>query len=262
MSWLSVFPASPASTRPSINDVVLSLHHPSTPYGFGLLLLSLYTSASINLPSTPSSPEHLDALLNSSSSSAITLLFAPEAAIAANLYGHLLSKMVGDSSFIIRHARTGKLALLRNGIIARDTVWDWLLFTGVRKDAGLQAIRAVVLAGAVEQSKLDLFRLVLGAPALATLEVPMLLCPLTAGMMWDVQRLPPPGTVPDGRERGHVGPPTAGIEMKILGRDDALAGQIRGEVSHADDDSADGRSRSWCAPPPCRPRRRSRPMES
>ena len=228
VSWLSLFSGAPQSTRPTINDVVLSLHHPSTPYGFGFSLFCLYTSASLNLAPIPDSAEALDVLLNAAASPSITLLVGPEPVLATSLHRHLLNKMLGDASFIIRHSRMGKLALLRKGVLSRDTFWDWLLFSGVRRDAGLRTVRAVIISGAVEQSKTDLYRLVLGAPAMSTLEHPFSLAPLAAGLMWDLQRLPPPG----GGERGHVGPPTAGTEIKLSGDESEIArGRVRGEVS-------------------------------
>ena len=227
VSWLSLFPGAPQATRPTINDVVMSLHHPSTPYGFGFSLFFLYTSASLNLAPAPDSAEALDVLLNSAASPPITLLVGAEPILASSLHRHILNKMLGDASFIIRHSRTGKLALLRKGVLSQDTFWDWLMFSGVRKDAGLRLVRAVIISGAVDQSKTDLYRLVLGAPAMSTFEHPFSLAPLAAGLMWDLQRLPPPG----GGERGHVGPPTAGTEIKLSGDESEIArGRIRGEV--------------------------------
>lgn len=228
-----MFPGAPYNTRPSSKDVALSFHHPSTPYGFGLSIALVYTSSSINLPTPPGSAESLDAMLNSSACPPISLLFGPESLVAASLYSQLLTKMVGDASFIIRRARTGKLALLRKGVLSRETFWDKLLFNGVRKDAGLDSIRGIIISGAVEQSKLDLFRLVLGSPVVSTLEHKYSLSPITASLMWDIQRLPPPfKAVPDGNERGQVGAPTAGTEIKFqVIESEIIRGRIRGEAS-------------------------------
>lgn len=150
------------------------------------------------------------------------------------LYGHLLQKMEGDSSVIIRYARAGKLNLLRKGVTSRDTFWDWLLFDGVRKDAGLVRLRALVIEGATEQSRLDVFRLALGCSAVSTLAHATLLAPLTTGMFFDYQRLPPPFVEAHeltGRELSHVGAPTAGVELKVMGEEeDIVAGHRRGDV--------------------------------
>lgn len=61
---------------------------------------------------------------------------------------------------------------------------------------------------------------------------PTFLAPLCAAHMFDVQRLPPPGAKRlRGNEKNHVGPPTLGIEMKIVGNEDEIAaGRIKGEV--------------------------------
>lgn len=137
--------------------------------------------------------------------------------------------MEGDSSLIIRYARTGKLNLLRKGIITQDSYWDWILFRGVTKDAGLGKLRALFVEGPLEQSRLDFFRIAFGCAVTSTLEIATLLAPLTSGMMHDVQRLPP---LRCGKQLGHVGSPGGGIELKLIGDEELIsAGTRRGEVS-------------------------------
>jgi hypothetical protein len=50
--------------------------------------------------------------------------------------------------------------------------------------------------------------------------------------MWDVQRLPPPGAQEVvGREKGHVGAPAVGMEIKFKGEESEFeSGRVRGEV--------------------------------
>lgn len=234
ISWASLFPASPKSTRPTLSDSLISFHHPSTPYGLGLALFTIFTSASLLLISLPDSATHedLQALLSSRSAQPASLIFAPSSTFSEPLYKLLLSKMLGDSAFIIRQARNGKLRLLREGVLATKTTWDSILFQGVKKESRVHRLRALFLEGPVEQSRLETFRTTLGVPTVATLAHAFLLSPLAAGIMWDVQRLPhPQGASP--RSLGAVGPPVVGIDVKLRG-DEAqiLDGIIKGEVRH------------------------------
>lgn len=56
-----------------------------------------------------------------------TLVFAPAHVAAEPLYALVLHKILGDSSVIVRHARDGKLRLLREGTVSKQTFWDSLL---------------------------------------------------------------------------------------------------------------------------------------
>jgi hypothetical protein len=174
-------------------------------------------------------------MINAEAAPLSTLVFIPKKLVNISLYPHVLQKMEGDSSLIIRYSRTGKLNLLRQGILVQDTFWDWLLFRGVTKDAGLAKLRALFIAGPIKQSKLDFFRITFGCAVVSTLEITCLLAPITSGMLYDVQRLPPPHTVGqelNGKELGHVGFPTAGISIKLIGEEEGIqAGARRGEVS-------------------------------
>lgn len=235
VSWLSLFPASPKASCPSHKDTILSFHHPSTPAGFGLALFALYTQASLYLPSLPHNATHedLSIVLLSPSCPPPTLIFAPSAVLDQPLYSFLLQTMLGDSSFIIKHARNGKLRLLREGVVSRSTWWDAILFDGMRKDVHLHALRALTFDGPVLQSRLDFFRIALGAPTIPTQGHAFLLAPLSAGMMWDFQRLPPPGTEENEgvQEKGNVGPPVSGVELKLRGDESEIsAGRVKGEV--------------------------------
>ncbi|GAA6024103.1 hypothetical protein JCM11491_005994 [Sporobolomyces phaffii] len=234
VSWLSVFPSSPLSTKPTIKDTIYTFHHPSTPYGLGLALLAISTSASIYFPalSTDPSSEEIEALFAARTAPAATLIFAPSATLATPLYTVVLEKMIGDSAIIIRQCRNGKLRLLREGSVSKTTIWDTILFKGLRKDLGVHMLRGVFFAGPLEQGKLETFRCTFGTPAVSTLVHPFLLAPLSHGHFYDYQRLPPPGTVRlTGKEKAHVGPPAAGVELKLRGSEDDLAqGRIRGEI--------------------------------
>lgn len=229
-----MYPASPRPTRPTVNDTILSFHHPSTPYGFGLALFTIYMGASLSLPTlSDKSPESLDALLGSASSPPATRIFGPASLISASLYTLLLQKMMGDAPFIIKRARDGKLRLLRKGILSTTTLWDSILFGGIRKDINLLQLKGLVLAGPIEQNKSDFFRIALGASVVSTSEHEFLLAPLSAAGMWDFQRLPPPSSINlTGNEIGHVGAPIAGLEMKLKGDEKEISeGRMCGEVS-------------------------------
>ena len=214
----------------------MSFHHPSTPYGLGLALLALYTSASLSLPALSATPDadSLTLALRSPSAASPTMIFGPAPLISNPFYKLLLGNLLGDSAFIVRHARDGKLRLLREGTVSQTTWWDKLIFTSLRKEVGLSQIRAVVLEGDIEQNRVEFFRLVLGTPVLATLAHAFLLGPLSAGLFYDFQRLPPPGLTDNDvstAAKAHVGPPVAGVEVKLRGEEkDMLAGRIRGEV--------------------------------
>ncbi|GAA6061663.1 hypothetical protein JCM10212_000846 [Sporobolomyces blumeae] len=236
VSWLALFPGAPTSTKPTIKDTIYTFHHPSTPYGLGLALLAASTSASLLFPSLSSrapSPEEVEVIFTTRTAPPATLLFASAEILATPLYTLTLQKMLGDSSFIIRHARDGKVRLLREGSVSKQTFWDSLLFQSVRKDLALHKVRAVVLSGSTEQNKLELFRCALGCPAASTLEHPFLLSPLSHGHLYDYQRLAPPGlaTSLNGKEQAHVGAPAVGVELKLRGDEGEIAdGRMRGEV--------------------------------
>ncbi|GAA6004545.1 hypothetical protein JCM10207_000927 [Rhodosporidiobolus poonsookiae] len=236
VSWLSLFPASPQPTLPTLKDNLVSFHHPSTPYGFGLALLAIYQNASLtlfSLPTEPSAdPEAVLELFNNKSAPPANLVFAPTKVLAQPLYTLILQQMLGDSSFIVRHARNGKLRLLRSGSVSKQTMWDSLLFKGLRKDTGLTHIRGLFLSGPIEYSRLETFRVALGCPCVSTYEHALLLAQLANGNMWDVQRLPPPGAqFVTGREKAPVGAPTVGVELKLKGEEkDFEDGRPRGEI--------------------------------
>ncbi|KAM0753777.1 Proteophosphoglycan 5 [Meredithblackwellia eburnea MCA 4105] len=236
ISWLTMYPAAPKLSRPSINDTILSFHHPSTPYGLGIALLAIYTSAAISLPSLPdevSSAQVLDAL-KTPSAAPPTLVFAPSKRFATPLYRAFLEAMLGDSQFVITRARDSKLSLLREGVISQSTFWDKALFSHVRKDTGLVKIRQLVLEGQVEQNRLDFFRIACGVPVQTTLRHAFFLGPLSSSFMYDFQRLPPPGLKDEEittSEISHVGAPVAGVEVKLRGLEsDIAAGRISGEI--------------------------------
>ena len=85
---------------------------------------------------------------------------------------------------------------------------------------------------ALDQSRFETLRAALGCPVAQTLAHPVLLSPLCAAHMFDVQRLPPPGAKRlRGNEKSHVGPPTLGMEVKLVGDEDEIAaGRIKGQV--------------------------------
>ncbi|BGP45970.1 hypothetical protein JCM10450v2_001809 [Rhodotorula kratochvilovae] len=242
VAWLSLFPASPQATKPTLKDSVLSFHHPSTPQGLGLALAVIYQSASLSFPALP--PTDLDEEATADALCDIlapkppaTLLFAPAATLDHPLYTLILQKILGDSSIIVRQARDGKLRLLREGTVSKLTFWDSLLWKGLRKDIHLTSLRGLFLTAtspstAVLQSHLDTFRSALGCPVVPLLGHAALLAPLANGNMWDVQRLPPPGARDlGGEERGHVGAVTAGMEIKLVGEEaDFSSGRVRGEI--------------------------------
>ncbi|GAA5951745.1 hypothetical protein JCM3765_003104 [Sporobolomyces pararoseus] len=234
VSWLSMFPSSPLPAKPTIKDTIYTFHHPSTPYGLGLALLAISTSASLYFPqlSTEPSSEEIESLFATRSAPAATLIFAPSSTLATPLYTLTLKKMIGDSSFIIRQARNGKIRLLREGSVSKSTIWDTILFKGLRKELGLHMLRGVFFSGPLEQGKLETFRCTFGTPAVSTLSHPFLLAPLSHGHFYDYQRLPPPGVFRlTGKEKAHVGPPSAGVEIKLRGSEEEIEkGRIRGEI--------------------------------
>lgn len=162
------------------------------------------------------------------------MIFGPSALISQPLYKVILGNMLGDSAFMVRNARDGKLRLLREGIVSQMTWWDKLIFTSLRKEVGLAKLRTVVLEGPTDQNRIEFFRIVFGTPVLATLAHAFLLGPLSAGLMYDFQRLPPPGVSEKDFSSGakaHSGPPVAGVEVKLRGQEkDIVAGRVRGEV--------------------------------
>ncbi|GAA5933013.1 uncharacterized protein JCM15063_002270 [Sporobolomyces koalae] len=234
VSWLSLFPASPTPSKPTIKDTIYTFHHPSTPHGFGLALLAISTSASLSFPPLSDEPssDEVETILTSRSAPPATLIFSPSKTFATPLYKVALEKMIGDSGFIIKLARNGKLRLLREGSVSKKTLWDSILFKGLRKDLGVHMLRGMFFDGPLEQGKLETFRCAFGIPAVSTLSHACLLSPLSHGNLYDYQRLPPPGVVRlTGKEKAHVGPPATGIELKLRGNEDEIStGRVRGEL--------------------------------
>ncbi|SGZ22028.1 BQ5605_C022g09416 [Microbotryum silenes-dioicae] len=248
VSFSTLFLSSPKPLRPTIYDSLLSLHHPSTPYGFGLALFTVYTSCSLALRTLPEEATHedLEQLLAPTRSNGppATLVFGPTSRLSFPLYRLLLSRMLGDSAAIIRQSRNGKIRLLREGVITRDSVWDSLLFKGVRKDAHLTRLRAVFFtcsAGAddemgppLEQARAEMFKATLGIPVVSVLAHSAICGPIANSIYYDAQRLPSPvGTQDEASDRTHVGAPSVGVELKLIGCDEAQIQQeqrFKGEI--------------------------------
>lgn len=141
--------------------------------------------------------------------------------------------MLGDSALIIRQARNAKLRLLRKGVFSKSSWADMILFNGLQAETNLASLQLLALEGGMLQSRIEFFRLALGAPAISTLENKFLLAPLTAGLEGDCQRLPPPGLTKslNSSEVDRVGAPTVGTEIKLRGEEEDFArGRMRGEV--------------------------------
>lgn len=237
VSWLSVFPVAPRSLRPGTRDVLASFHHPSTAYGFGLALLSVYTSSTLMLPalSTPISHEDFSAwLMSLSPAGRPTLIFGATATLHDGLYKGLLSTMLDLTGWILTNARDGKLRMLREGVISKESGWDTVMFKHVAADYNLAQLKMIVYDGPAPASQVESLRSILGAPVLSTLSHPFVLAPLAAQHAYDVQRLPPPGVMDKsltGKELGHVGPPVPGVEIKLKGdENDLVGGRLRGEI--------------------------------
>ena len=123
--------------------------------------------------------------------------------------------------------------MLFRSVVTRSTWWDSILFDGMRKDVHLHALRSLIFDGPVLQSRLDFFRIALGVPTISSQGHAFLLAPLSAAMMWDFQRLPPPGMEENEgvQEKGSVGPPVSGVELKLRGDEaEIAAGRVKGEV--------------------------------
>ncbi|KAM0792439.1 hypothetical protein ACM66B_005116 [Microbotryomycetes sp. NB124-2] len=232
VSWASLFPSSPLPTKPTVKDVAMIMHHPSTPYGLGLCLFLIYCSASIDLPVLPAEATHDELFQILNMPPFISLLFSPAQPTSDLYYRLFLTNMLGDFASIIKYGRDAKLRLLRKGVLKNDTFWDKILFNGVRKDSRAIKLRAMFLEGESEQARLESFRTILGQPCVATKAHAFLLAPLSAAMLYDLQRLPRPGSEEvDMREVAHVGPPTAGVEIKLLGKEEEIQrGRVRGEL--------------------------------
>ncbi|SCV69040.1 BQ2448_2060 [Microbotryum intermedium] len=248
VSFSTLFLSSPKPLRPTIYDSLLSLHHPSTSYGFGLALFTVYTSCSLALRTLPDDATHedLEQLIAPTRSNGppATLVFGPTSRLSFPLYRLLLSRMLGDSAAIIRQARNGKIRLLREGVITRDSVWDSLLFKGVRKDAHLTRLRAVFFTCSggedddmglpLEQARSEMFKATLGIPVVSVLAHSAICGPVANSIYYDAQRLPRPDETRDeASDRTHVGAPSVGVELKLIGCDEAQIKQeqrFKGEI--------------------------------
>lgn len=237
VSWLSLFPVAPRPIRPTSRDNLASFHHPSTPYGFGLALLAIYSSTTLSLPVLPEGFEHdtFTAWIgNQPAPTRPTLLFAPSAVVRLPMYYSLLQQMRDLAGWTLDMAKDGKIRLLREGILTKDTQYDEFFFKHVRKDAHLDELRAIVFEGPAPTSQLETLRAILGVPVITTQSHSFLLAPIAAPLMYDTQRLPAPGRVRAdlfGHDSGPVGPPVPGVELKLVGLEaDIAAGRVRGEV--------------------------------
>ena len=238
VSWLSLFPVTPLAIRPTSRDHLASFHHPSTPYGLGLALATLYTNAALSFPTlvSPAEPTSVSAwLFGLPVPARPTFLFAPTAQLQGAVYKALLKQMLDVGGFSLSKARDGKIALLRDGILSKTTFWDTIMFKHVRADANLDELRAIVFEGPAPAGQLETIRTILGVPVVTTLGHPFLLAPVSGQGMYDLQRLPPPGVKQadhTGRDNASVGPPLPGVEIKLVGAENDMAsGRVKGEAS-------------------------------
>ena len=219
-SLLSSYPNTPKPMRPTASDHVLSLLHPATPFGFTIALLALYTRASLTLAST------YEAITQEE---ATTILYLP-ARVAPKIEDDLRRPL--SKFYLGERALASKIALAREGVLTKSTIWDRLYMSNV---GVLPRVRYVAFDGLVRQRALETIRGVLGAPAVALKSHPLMLAPLTVAMMWDTQRLPPPALSrrqrPTGTEDSHVGTVPLNVELKIVGKEDDMAAEkYRGEL--------------------------------
>jgi len=116
---------------------------------------------------------------------------------------------------LYHRALAGKVSHMRNGFVGRHRIWDSAIFDQVRKEAGFEKLRFVVIGcqgkSSPTQTVLDVLRAHFACPVVTSLYHPFLATFLTSSHPYDLQFF-------GERESGvnvHVGPGVVNIESKL-----------------------------------------------
>ena len=189
----------------------------STPAGFALLLLAAYTGASLHMTSD-------QGILAAISSSKATMLYISP--LGAAELATALTALSAKSAPLSIFAARSKLYALRQGALARDSWWDHLHFSRVRKKAGIEQLRSVTVvdtAGTqMGQNVVDVLRAYTGSPVThaylpigsrsvqSDSQEALFTAPIATSHAGDLQAF---DVGPDVAY--HVGPPSVSVEIKL-----------------------------------------------
>lgn len=118
-----------------------------------------------------------------------------------------------------RHKLTG----VTEGFIAKESLWDRVVFDGARTKIlgeGAATLRgAIVSGGLIEAKIMTPARVALSIPLVNSLTHPLVSGPVLASHAFDLQDFPAPSNGPLSPV-AHTGPPSVNIEAKLVGVDD------------------------------------------
>ncbi len=215
-----------ADQIPTRADVILtatveprSLSPLDNPAGLALLLLAAYTGASLHAAQASGKLE------DSIAEHHATMIYASPLAASelATSLSSLSSKAPLNAGL---YAARGKLYALRQGALARDSVWDKLHFNGVRAKTGIDSVRSITIVGTtgsqLSTHAVDVLRAYTGSPVThaylpANARLPddlakeaIFTAPISTSHAGDLQAFDVGTETPY-----HVGPPSVSVEIKL-----------------------------------------------
>ncbi|CAK5277771.1 unnamed protein product [Mycena citricolor] len=207
-------------------DTIISAHSISTAYGRAIAYTALYEGTSfatldsaklfVDEDSTPRID--LQDVLSSRNYP------IPPASVLFVKPGHVQALVDAVSkesrkSFLYPFAWRHKMASMSEGFIAKDGLWDRLVFDAARAKAigdGSNALRAIISSeGSIPANELAPSRISLSIPIINCYSHPLVAAPVLASHALDVQDLEPDSTGP-----AHTGPPGINVEVKLVGVED------------------------------------------
>ncbi|CAK5279607.1 unnamed protein product [Mycena citricolor] len=207
-------------------DTIISAHSISTAYGRAIAYTALYEGTSF------ATLDSAKLFVDEDSTSRIDLQDVlssrnypiPPASVLFVKPGHvqaLVNAVSKESrkSFLYPFAWRHKMASMSEGFIAKDGLWDRLVFDAARAKAigdGSNALRAIISSeGSIPANELAPSRISLSIPIINCYSHPLVAAPVLASHALDVQDLDPESTGP-----AHTGPPGINVEVKLVGVED------------------------------------------
>lgn len=226
-----------AESIPKVGDHIVVSINPGSAFFCAILMMALYSGSAVTYSvHTATAVRDLRP----------TIIYADRN--NAMEFAHSLEEAVPGS--YASSLRKRHLHSLRNGIIPRDDFVDRLVGVGVRRSAGAENVRHVVVIGAgcaASQELLDSLRVHLAVPVIhaympsepAADGTPVAFtAPVSASNVYDFQAFAA-NNLGDRELAAHVGPPSVSVELKIV-TDSEAARAHAGVVSHLRSDTTSG----------------------
>ncbi|KAG8886179.1 hypothetical protein FRB97_007217 [Tulasnella sp. 331] len=221
----------PMSKSFSSEDMILSSHSLSTPFGRSMAYTALLKGCNFaTLPSTSLlKPKacSLEDLIRTSEKKRIPspTVLVISSALFVEVTNAILNQ--AQQSLLYSYAHRHKVHALIEGVADKNTVWDRLVFDGARTKAlgrlGTSLDRVLVTGDPIPSTLLIPSRIALPIPTTRACVHPISAGPLLASHPLDLQYFADAETATSTLGKtAHCGPPTANVEIKLVGVDDAI----------------------------------------